>query len=59
MKILRYPYKITCSYCRCKIAFSEKDIKKDTNVYGEPLRYIQCPNCTGDIYINKGEKVNE
>ena len=53
-KVIKYPYKIDCPYCKCSIGYSKKDINIETNVYGKPIEMVKCPNCGGDILTRKG-----
>ena len=52
-KVIKYPYKIECSYCKCLIAYSKKDINIVRNAYENPIEMIKCPNCGGDIFIKE------
>lgn len=52
-KVIKYPYKIECPYCKCLIAYGKTDIHTEQNAYGKPIEMVSCPNCNGDIFIRE------
>ena len=46
-------YSYTCYQCECKFAFTDRDTKytyERTTSYGEPVFYIDCPECKTRSY---------
>ena len=52
-KVIKYPYKIDCPYCKCLIGYSKKDIHIEKNAFSKPIAMVKCPNCGGDIFIRE------